>query len=80
MHRDPDAAARRAARRRIELQGGDLRHPPDWRPRDGTEAMQWMARVCRSAWSSTGEVWPEPATPEERRSWPVGRIEDRDGR
>jgi hypothetical protein len=68
----------RASARRASLQGGALGQEPDWSPRDMASAFAWLEAVRAASYALAGTPIPGPSTPEQRRSWPSGRIEDRD--
>ena len=79
MGRSTTAAYRtRAQARRAALQGGELGQEPAWAPRSVGEAFAWLETVRAASYALAGRPVPGPSTPEERRSWPAGRIEDRD--
>lgn len=44
-------------------------------PETVQERMELLEELRRLAWAMKGEDYPEPSTPEQRRHWPMGRIE-----
>lgn len=78
MDRTATAAyRRRAAERRLTLDGGPLGTEPHDAPRDIADAFARLEAIRAAAVALAGGTMPSPSTPEQRRAWPAGRIEDR---